>query len=171
MATATSYLTDWLGSISESTNWHGPKQSGSVLVFKQHGQSESQCSRTLCVTAQHIFSQVCTIPWLRDHISPLKHSLPRGEKRSQLPSSPNSSYLGCTCHQRNLPLLIRLFPLLQVCYALSKLTCRDQECYTKSEQMLQSYQTAVVPGWLQYSPFSSFSHFCRHLGGREFPEA
>lgn len=83
MATATSCLTNWLGSISESTNWHGLNQSGNVLVFKQHGQSESQHSRMLCVTLQHIFSQcsqVCTIPCLGDHIPPLKHSLLREGK-------------------------------------------------------------------------------------------
>lgn len=91
-ATATSCLTDCLGSTSENTNWHGPNQSGGVLVFKQHGQSESQHSRMLCVILQRIFSQcsqVCTTPWLRDHIPPLKYGVSRRgkEKVSAPPSS------------------------------------------------------------------------------------
>lgn len=66
-AAATSCFTNWLGSISESSNGHRPNQSENVLLFRQHGQSESQLSRMLCVILLQIFnqcSQVCTIPHL-----------------------------------------------------------------------------------------------------------
>lgn len=119
MAAATSHFTNWLGSISESTNGHRPNQSENVLLFRQRGQSESQASRMLCVILMQIFNQcswVCTIPQLRDYIPPLKDGMPGGGRGCQLPPAPNSSYLGFTCHHRKLPLLLRLFPLLQASF-------------------------------------------------------
>lgn len=145
MAAAPSCFTKWLGSISESTDGHRPNQSGDVLLFRQRGQSESQLSRMLCVILLQIFnqcSQVCTIPLLSDHIPSLKHGMPREGKGCQLPPPPNSSHLGFTCPHRKLPLLLRLFPLLQSSFHDY---LQRSSVYRKSVQMLQSYQMAVIP--------------------------
>lgn len=42
-----------------------------------------------------------------------EHGIPREGKACQAPPPPNSSLLGFTCPHRKLPLLLRLFPLLQ----------------------------------------------------------
>lgn len=117
MAAATSCFTNWLGSISESTNGHGPNQSEDVLLFRQRGQSESQLSRMLSVILQisNQCSQVCTTPCWGTTSHPWNMACLGWEGR-QLPPPPNSSHLGLTCPRRKLPVLLRIFPLLQVSY-------------------------------------------------------
>lgn len=73
-------------------------------------------SQGCCVLFCKQCSQVCTIPWLRNHIPPLKNAMPREGKGCQLPLPPNSSHLGLACSRRKSPLLLRLFPLLQVSF-------------------------------------------------------
>lgn len=147
---------------------------GSCLLFKQHQQSVSQHTRMLlsCVLLSSIFSANAArfAPSLGSGISPHPWKnimLKRGKEG--LSSHLLTSHLGCTCHYKKVLLFSLL--LLQACYFLSMLTCRDQGCYRKSEQTLQTYQMAVIPSWLQCNPFSSLSHFCRDLGRRELPEA
>lgn len=94
-----------------------------------------------------------------EHIPLLKHGMPREGKGCQLPP-PNSSHLGFAHPHRKLPLLLRLFPLLQVSFddylqrssVLEKISADATELSDGSDSLADCNVAFLVP-WVTSQRF------------------